>query len=157
MGTTMIIALLLAATAPTRASPTPAQVAAAKASLRQEEEANRAAIDLAIKHRLIRSGYFRMVTDKPERRSVIAGFQKRLRSIGIRATVGNCHWIGLVADGFARANVSYGGACRVRIASGAAADFLICDASLGGISLIKPEWFAFDEDYIELFIRRTCL
>ena len=98
-----------------------------------------------------------MVTDDPERRSVIAGFQKRLRSIGVRATVGKCDWIGLVAEGFARANVSYGGACRVRIALAPAADFLICDASLGGISLIKPEWFAFDEDYIELFIRRTCL
>lgn len=151
----MLVALLLAAAQTSAASP--AQVAEAKAHLRHEAEANRAAIDAAIKHRLIGSGYFQMVADKARQRLVIAGFQERLHSLGIPATIGKCDWIGLVAEGVKGGNLSYGGACRVRIASQAPAEFLICDASLGGISLVKPEWYAFDADYIELFIRRTCL
>jgi hypothetical protein len=150
----MLVALLLAAAQTSTASP---QVAEAKAHLRQEAEANRAAIEQAIKHRLIGSGYFQMVSDKAEERLVIAGLQKRLRSLGIPATLGKCDWIGLVAEGVKGGNLSYGAACRVRIAANAPADFLICDASLGGLSLIKPEWHAFDADYVELFIRRTCL
>ena len=151
----MIVALLLAAAQ--TSTPSPVQIAEAKARLRHEVEANHAGIDLAIKHHLIEGGYFRVVTDKVEQRSVIAGFQKRLRSIGIPAAVGKCHWIGLVAEGVKDGNFSYAGACRVRIASQPPSDFLICDASLGGMSLIKPDWYASDGDYVELFIRRTCL
>ncbi|MFL6727524.1 MAG: hypothetical protein ACJ8FS_13580 [Sphingomicrobium sp.] len=152
----MIIALLLAAMGHTAAAPSAVQVAQAKAHLKAEAEAQRAAIDLAIKRRLIGGGYFQLVSDKGEQRVVVAGFEKRLRSIGIPASVGQCAWIGLVADGFARSNQSYGGACRVRIASRPTADFLICDASFGGISLIKTDWFAGDAEYIETFIRRAC-
>ena len=122
-----------------------------------EAEPNPAAIDQAIRHQLIGSGYFQLVTDRGERRSVIAGFQKRLRSLGIPATVGKCDWVGLVAQGFGNANVSYGAACRVRMGAKPASDFLICDANLGGISVIKPDWYASDAQYIEVFIRRTCL
>jgi hypothetical protein len=139
----VVLFALAAATPPDRAYP--------------EAEPDRAAIDQAIKRQLIGSGYFQLVTDQGERRSVIAGFQKRLRSLGIPATVGECDWVGLVAQGFANSNDSYGAACRVRIGAKPASPFLICDASLGGISLVKPDWYAFDAQYIEIFIRRTCL
>ena len=66
-----------------------------------ETEPDQASIDAAIKHELLGSGYFQVVTDRTEQRMVIAGFQKRLRSLGIRATVGKCDWIGLVAQGSA--------------------------------------------------------
>ena len=122
-----------------------------------ETEPDQASIDAAIKHELLGSGYFQVVTDRTEQRMVIAGFQKRLRSLGIRATVGKCDWMGLVAQGFVNSNLSYGAACRVRVAGKPATHFLLCDASLGGFSLIKPDTYAFDAQYIEIFIRRTCL
>jgi hypothetical protein len=153
----MSVTLPLAALAQTLAPPSPAQIDAAKRSLPGEAAANRAVFDKAIERRFLESGAFRIVTDKAERRLVAAGFQKRLRSIGVPATVAKCEWIGLVAEGVKNGNVSYGGACRLRIASRPPADFLICEASLGGISLIKPDWFSSDADYIQLFIRRTCL
>ena len=153
----MMFALLLAAAALPPAPPSAADVANSKATLRREAEATRAAIDAAVQQRLLGSGLFRLVTDKRERRRASARFQKHLRSIGIPAAVGECQWIGLVAEGVKDGNLSYGGACRVRIASRPPADFLICEASLGGLSLVKPEWFASDSEYIELFIRRACL
>jgi hypothetical protein len=153
----MITVFLLAAAVQAPAPPSPARVAQAKTLLRRQAEEQRTAIDAAIKHDLLGGGYFRLVTDKREQRSVVAGLQKRLRSIGIPASVGKCDWIGLVAQGFKDGNLSYGAACRVRIASQAPADFLICDASLGGVSLVAPDLFFSEPDYIEILIRRTCL
>ena len=139
----VLLISLAAATRPDRAYP--------------EAEPDRAAIDQAIKHQLVGSGYFRMVTDKAEQRSAIAGIQKRLRSLGIPITVRNCDWVGVVAHGFANSNLSYGAACHVRLGTKPTTDFLICDASLGGISLIKPDAYGWAPDYVEIFIRRTCV
>jgi len=88
-----------------------------------------------------------MVTGRAEQRSVVAGFERRLRSIGIQATIGKCDWMGLVAEGVKGGNLSYGAACRVRIASRSPADFLICEASLGGNSLTKPDVYSWGADY----------
>jgi hypothetical protein len=152
----IMVALLIAAAVQAPQAASPAQVAEARAHLRRQAEANRRALEDAIRQRLLDSGYFQMVTGRAEQRSVVAGFERRLRSIGIQATIGKCDWMGLVAEGVKGGNLSYGAACRVRIASRSPADFLICEASLGGISLTKPDVYSWGADYIELYIRRAC-
>ena len=157
----MISLLLLLAAAQASPPPPPplppVKVAEARATLRQAAEARRAVIDAAINSQLLGGGYFQRVTDPAEQAAAAARFQERLRSVGIPASVGGCQWIGLVAAGVANGNRSFGGACSVTMASGGPSDFLICDASLGGVTLIRPEWFASDDLYVEVFIRRTCL
>lgn len=150
----MVVALLLLASMGPQPGQAPSRIAGTRPSL--QGEADRTAIDAAVTHRVIGSGYFRLVAGKAEQRLVIAEFEKRLRSTGIPITIDKCEWIGLVAEGVKGGNLSYGGACRVRIASRPPADFLVCEATLGSISLTKPDWFASDLDYIELFIRRSC-
>jgi hypothetical protein len=157
----MISFLLLAAALQPSSLPMPTSSAAPAAeagkSPLQEPEARRTALDAAIAGQLLGSGYFRLVTDKQEQASAAAGFENRLRSAGIPASVSDCHWIGLVAAGSARGNRSYGGACSVRMGTRRPSDFLICAADLGAVTLVQPSWFAWDAEYIELFIRRTCL
>jgi hypothetical protein len=149
--------LLLAAAQAPAAAPTPGEVASAQESFRREAVERREAIDSAMSHRLLARGYFSLITDPAEQRSAARGFEKRLRSLGIPATVGKCDWMGLVAEGTAMGNRSYGGACRVKIGARPASDFLICEADLGGVTLVKPDSFAWDSEYIETFIRRTCI
>ncbi|HEX8062507.1 MAG TPA: hypothetical protein VF535_04760 [Allosphingosinicella sp.] len=154
----MIGFLLLAAAAQAPATaPTPAEVASAQEGFRREAEEGREAIDSAIRHRLLARGDFSRITDAAEQRSAARRFEKRLRSLGIAASVGECRWMGLVAEGTATGNRSYGGACMVKIGARRASDFLICEADLGSVTLVKPDWFAWDSEYIETFIRRTCI
>lgn len=119
-------------------------------------EPSKAAMEAAIATGLLGSGYFQVVTDKTEQASARRRFQKRLRSVGLPVSVQTCQWIGLVAQGTANGNRSYGGACRVKVGPRPAQDFLICEADLGGVTLIHPAWFASDALFIEAFIRRTC-
>ena len=139
------------------AAPTPTEIAKARASTRRDLDTRRAALRAAIESRVVGSGHFQLVTDVDERKQERTRYQERLRAIGIPATLGVCHWMGFVSEGTARGNRSYGGACRVKIGSRPAQDFLICAADLGGITLIHPDAYAVDSEYIELFIRRTCL
>jgi hypothetical protein len=144
---------LLSLLAAIQAPPTPLSPRPEAAEVHDD----RRAMDAAIANRLLGSGYFQMVDDPGERSEVAARFQQRLRAIGIPATVGRCHWIGLVSTGTASGNRSHGGACRVGIGSQPPADLLICEADLGAVTLVDPDWFAFDAAFVELFIRRTCL
>jgi hypothetical protein len=153
----MIEPLLLLVGAHVLQPPAPAEMAAARETVRRAAEAERAAIDAAIESRLLGRGYFHIVTDNSERTSATARFQKRLRSIGIPASVGACEWIGLITAGTASGERLYGGACRVQMGSARPATYLICDSYLGGLTLIRPKWFASDATSIELFIRRTCV
>jgi len=138
-------------------APTPTEIAEARASTKGDLEARRTALQAAIESRVVSSGYFQLVTDVTEQRRERTRFQERLRAVGIPAALGVCHWMGLVPEGTARGNRSYGGACSVKIGSRSSQNFLICAASLGGITLVHPDAYAFDAEYIELFIRRTCL
>lgn len=95
------------------------------------------------------------MTDAAEKAAIAARFQSRLRSIGVPASVGECQWIGLVGASVANGNQSYGGACSVTMGRGRPTVSLICDATLGGVTLIEPAWFASDADYIETFNRHS--
>ena len=97
-----------------------------------------------------------MVDDAEERAAVAAEMQRRLQAMGIRARIGRCDWLGLVAQGTAMGNRSYGAACPLAIDGRVERPFLICSARYGGITLVEPDWYAFDPEYIELFIRRAC-
>ncbi len=129
----------------------------ARYNVQRAAQARRAAIDAAIESRVISRGYFQLVTDIAEQRAARTRAQQRLRSIGIPASVGACRWMGMVSEGTPRGNRSYGGACSVRMGSLPPRNYLICEADLGGITLADPAWFADDAEYIEMFIRRTCL
>lgn len=105
----------------------------------------------------LNGGYFQLVDDPAERANAKAAMQRRLHSIGIKAEIRECDWMGLVAQGTKDGNNSYGAACKVRINGQPERSLLICNADLGGLSLIEPDWYAWDASYIELFIRRACL
>lgn len=158
IGLGLVLAVAAAAAPPpaTPGRPTPAQVAAARAYLRQRAAERRAVVDRTTASDLWAAGYFQRVTDRRERAAAVAGFERRLRKLGISAKVGRCAWMGMLAAGVADGNHAYGAACNMRIGGKAAADFLICDDDMGGITLSQPEWYAFDDEYIELFLRRAC-
>lgn len=160
LGTTLLGATLAAAVppkpSPPAGRPTAAQVAAARIAVRRRAAERRAAIDSATKAGLWSPGYFQRVTNREERAAAVAGFERRLRGLGISAKGGRCAWMGELAAGVADGNHAYGAVCKMRIGGKAAADFLICDDDMGGISLSQPEWFAYDDDYIEVFMRRAC-
>jgi hypothetical protein len=107
--------------------------------------------------RRLNGGEFQLVDDPTEQARAIAMMQRRLHDIGIKAEIGRCEWLGLVAQGTSGGNLSYGAACKVRVGREPERSLLICNANLGGFSLIEPDVYASDPSYIELFIRRACL
>jgi hypothetical protein len=125
-------------------------------SFYDDEPAERCAIDQAVANGLLGPGYFRMVDDRTEAARAVADMRKRLRALGIKATFGRCDWVGLVSQGTARGNNSYGAACKLSIDGRPQRHFLICNAELGGVTLVQPDVFAFDRSFIETFIRRAC-
>ena len=102
------------------------------------------------------TGYFQRVDDPDERRAVVGEMRQRLRELGISAQIGRCDWVGLVAMGTARGERAFGAACRVRIGAAPERPILICMAQYSGTALHAPDLYAFDDGYIELFIRRAC-
>jgi len=125
-------------------------------SFYDDDPAERCATDQAVANGLLGPGYFRMVDDRTEAARAVADMRKRLRALGIKATFGRCDWVGLVSQGTARGNNSYGAACKLSIDGRPQRHFLICNAELGGVTLVQPDVFAFDRSFIETFIRRAC-
>jgi hypothetical protein len=114
----------------------------------------RAAIEEAVRLLVLQPGYFQAVRDPHERTAVTEDMEHRLAELGIRAEIGECEWMGLVAQGTARGNRFYGAACRVRIGGQAERYLLLCSVLYGGITLAELDSFAYDSEY--LFIRRAC-
>ena len=137
--------------------PLPAEAASDEPVGDADAAARRAAIDAMVDLRLLESGHFQLVVDREEQAGIAEEMERGLRSLGITATMGACRWMGLVAAGTARGHRSYGAACQIRIGDEPARDFLICHSqAVGALTLVHPAWFAYDEEYIELFIRRAC-
>lgn len=125
-------------------------------SFYDDDPAERCAIDQAVANGLLGSGYFRIVHDRSESTRAVAGMMTRLRKLGIRATVGRCDWVGLVSQGTAHGNNSYGAACELRLAGQPERSFLICNSQYGGVTLVQPDVYASDRSFVENFIRRAC-
>ena len=125
-------------------------------SFYNDDPAERCAIDQAVANGVLGSGYFQIVHDKSESRRAVADMQKRLRKLGIKATVGRCDWVGLVSQGTAHGNNSYGAACNVSVDGQPQRSFLICNSQYGGVTLVQPDVFTSDRSFMETFIRRAC-
>jgi hypothetical protein len=117
----------------------------------------RSAMEQAAEARVLLWGYFRLVDDGARIAEIRSQMERRLGELGIAARIGHCHWMGVVANGNASGNRAYGGACSVGIGGRPARSFLICSSTFGGITLVAPDGYGFDAEYIELFIRRACL
>jgi hypothetical protein len=98
-----------------------------------------------------------MVDDTSEARGALAAMKARLHKLGINATFGRCDWVGLVSDGTAHGNNSYGASCKLAVERQAPRWFLICNSQYNGLTLAQPDVFAMDRNSIEAFIRRACL
>lgn len=121
-----------------------------------DDPAERCAIDRAVANGLLGSGYFQIVHDARESRRALTDMQNRLRKLGIKATFGRCDWVGLVSQGTAHGNNSYGAACNLRLDGQAPRWFLVCNSQYGGVTLVRPDVYASDASFIEAFIRRAC-
>lgn len=127
-------------------------------SFEETDPTQRCAIIDAVANGLLTSGSFRMVHDRSEIARATALMKTKMRKqLGLEVTFGRCDWVGLVSQGTANGDNSYGGQCKVMIGNLPPRLLLICASKYGGATISMPDTFALGTSFYEIFIRRACI
>lgn len=101
-------------------------------------------------------GYWQKIEEPEIIDAQIATYQKRMRSLGIAATVHSCRMVSQIARGTANGSYAIGALCSISIGSKAKRDFWVCENTLGSFNISDKIEYALDYETSKEFIGRTC-
>lgn len=101
-------------------------------------------------------GYWQKIEEPEIIDAQIAVYQKRMRSLGIEATVHSCRLMSQIARGVADGAFATGALCSISIRSKAKRDFWVCENTLGSFNISDNNEYGLDYETSKEYIERTC-